>query len=379
MGQELLHRRFEQAKFPFICSNLDGSGAVMGPLKPFLLLGTNTGDTLALLGLLQLDDNGLPSAIPSHMQGVRFVNGIRKAREFTWLRDHYGNLIALSHLGVEDDLRLADSVPEFSLIIGAHSHTLLEQPRMENGVMIVQAGSNLKYIGKTTLLLENGLVISRKEEIIPAESLKSENPEVRKLINMYNDNPEFDQVVGIASKPIEGLDELGSLMADAVTSQLKIDIAFQNKGGIRLLALDKGDITLREIYKLDPFNNQVVLFSMTAEEIRSLICYGYQHEKGIDLQVSGMTYKVTDDGTNHCASVEMFDKSGKPLDSTAEYGVALNSYMAYTYKFDHKDPGTMTTITTTEALIRYIRQMKELNYSGVKRAKVKKPGLFHPK
>ncbi len=370
MGQESLHKRLEQARFPFICCNLDASASVIGPVKPYMVLGTKAGDSIAILGLIQLDDNGLPSSIPTHLTGIKFFNGLSMARDYTWLKKRYGNLIGLSHLGIEDDIRLADSIPQFDLIIGGHSHSLLEKPRMENGVMIVQAGSNLTYIGKTTLLISNGHIVDRHDEVIPFSSLKHEKNEIRVLIDQYNNNKEFDRVVGVAEKPIEGLDQLGSMMADAITNQLKVDFAFQNKGGIRVLSLAEGNITLRDIYKLDPFDNQVVLFSMKADEIKSLICYGYRHEKDIDLQVSGMTYKITDDGKMQCAKVELFDKSGKPLDPVQEYSVAMNKYMASAYKFDHKDQGTTTTLTTTNMLIRYLSEVKKVNYSGVKRATV---------
>jgi 5'-nucleotidase / UDP-sugar diphosphatase len=372
MGLALLNKRFEQARFPFICCNLDASASIMRQPRPYMVLGTTTGDSIALLGLIQLDDNGLPSAIPSHMTGITFVDGLTKAREYTWLKKHYGNLIALSHLGVEDDERLADSVPQFDVIVGGHSHTLLDKPLMENGVMIVQAGSGLRYIGKMTLLIDNGHIVDRKGELIAMESLKPEKAEIRTLIDQYNKNPDFDKVLGVAVNPIEGLDELGSLMTDAITDLLKIDFAFQNKGGIRSMSVAKGNITLRDIYRLDPFNNQVILYTMKGNEIKSLICYGYQHEKTIDLQVSGMSYQITDDGTNHCAGVEMFDKSGNPIDPAREYSVAMNSYMASTYKFDHTDPGTTTTFTTTDALINYIRRLEKVNYSGVLRATIKK-------
>ncbi|MEI6683470.1 MAG: bifunctional UDP-sugar hydrolase/5'-nucleotidase [Bacteroidota bacterium] len=368
MGQEFLHKRFLQATFPFICSNLNASGAVIGPVKPYLILGTKSGDSIALLGLLQLDDNGLPSSIPTHMMGISFVNGLSKAREYAWLKTRYGNLIALSHLGIEDDTRLADSLPQLDLIIGGHSHTLLEKPRMENGVMIVQAGSYLKYIGKTTLMVSQGHIVDRRDEVIAMESLHQEKKEIRNLIDQYNSNTEFDKVVGLADQPLEGVDELGSLMTDAVVSQSKADIAFQNKGGIRLPSLPAGKLTLRDVYKLDPFNNQIVLFNMNVAEIKSLICYGYKHEKAIDLQVSGITYLLTGNGNNQCARVDLFDKSGKPLDPQREFSVAMNSYMAAAYKFDHKDPGTITQFTTNEALVHYLHKVKRVNYSGVRRA-----------
>ena len=371
MGQEMFNKRMAQAKFPFICCNLNSSGATLNQPRPFQVFGTVTGDSIAFLGLLQLDDNGLPSAHPSNMKGVSFINGLVKAHEYKWLKERYKIMIALSHLGVDDDIRLADSMPQFDVIIGGHSHTLLEKPLFENNVMIVQTGANLKYVGKLTLMLENGRISSRTEEIIPFTLLKNEKPEVRNYINHVNNNKEFSKVIGFAEKPLNGVDELGSLMTDALTAQLKADIAFQNKGGIRMQSMDEGNITLKDIYKLDPFNNQVILFSMTAAEIKSLICYGYRHEKGIDLQVSGMTYEVTDIDTNRCATVKMFDKSGKLIDNSKEYLVAMNNYMAYTYKFDHRDPGTLSTLTTAEALIKYLGVSGKINYSGIKRASVK--------
>jgi 2',3'-cyclic-nucleotide 2'-phosphodiesterase (5'-nucleotidase family) len=372
MGQNLLKKRILQAKFPFISCNMDGTDAVVGQLRPYTVLQAGKAATLAVLGLIQLDDNGLPSAHPSNMKDVKFVNGLTKAREFASLKNQYGILIGLSHLGLDDDIRLADSMPQFDVIIGGHSHTLLDQPRYVNGVMIVQAGAHMKHVGKTTLMVENGKVVGRSDTVILFSSLKNENRGVRALIDIYNNNPEFSKIVGMAEKPLEGEDELGSLMADAITNQLQVDFAFQNRGGIRVPSLSEGTITLKEVYKLDPFNNQIVIFTMNADEIKSLICYGYQHEKGIDLQVSGMTYQVTDNGKGQCDKVDMFDKSGKPLEQGKEYSVAMNNYMAYTYKFDHKDQGTLSTLTTAEALIKYLGVAGKVNYSGVKRATVSK-------
>jgi 2',3'-cyclic-nucleotide 2'-phosphodiesterase (5'-nucleotidase family) len=219
-------------------------------------------------------------------------------------------------------------------------------------------------------MVENGAVISRNDELIQFTSLKNEDRGARALLDMVNNNPQFDRIVGTSETPVEGEDELGSLMADAITNQLKVDFAFQNRGGIRVSSLSQGAITLKDIYKLDPFNNQIVIFSMKADEIRSLICYGYQHEKAIDLQVSGMTYRVTDDGKGQCAKLEMFDKSGQPLNPSTEFSVAMNNYMAYTYKFDHKDPGTLSTLTTAEVLVRYLGLVGKINYHGIKRATV---------
>jgi len=368
LGQDVLNKRTDEATFPFICCNLDASGAVFHQPKPYIVLDAGPETKLAFLGIIQLEANGLPASHPSKMTGIRFFDGIAEARKYAGLKEEYGNLIALSHLGVEDDVRLADSMPQFDLIIGGHSHTLIEKPMVENGVTIVQAGSNLRYVGKTTLQLENGKITSIRDEVISMDAIHKSNPDMENLVKKYNQNEEFDKVVGTALKPLEGKDALGSLMTDALTSGLKVDFAFQNAGGIRIHSLPAGPITLKDIYKLDPFNNQVVVFKMNAREIQSLICYGYLLEKEIDLQVSGMTYTLTDNGSPVCDKVEMKDLSGKELDPAKTYLVAMNNYMAVTYQFDHRDEGSAFAVTTAEALINFLKTKQGIDYSGAKRA-----------
>jgi 2',3'-cyclic-nucleotide 2'-phosphodiesterase (5'-nucleotidase family) len=370
MGQEMLNKRIYQSAFHFICANLDATGAVLKPPLPYFVITAGKDFDLAFLGLIQLDKNGLPSSHPANMAGIKFVNGIEKAKEYTGLKDKYEVLIGLSHLGVNDDTLLARVMPQFDAIIGGHSHTLLEQPLMINNVMVVQAGSNLKYVGKLTMKIKDGKLVSKTDEVIPFTSLTKENIILRMAIDKYNNNKEFSKVVGTAVTNIEGFDQLGSLMTDALTHELKADIAFQNRGGIRVQSLSKGDITLKDIYKLDPFNNEVMLYSMTTEEIKSLICYGYDLMKGIDMQVSGISYKIVDNGTQKCSSVLLYDKSGKPLNPDGEYLVAMNNYISTTYQFNHRDPGTPARLTTADALIRFLGVMEKVNYEGVKRAEV---------
>ncbi|MCX6247606.1 MAG: bifunctional UDP-sugar hydrolase/5'-nucleotidase [Bacteroidetes bacterium] len=368
LGQETLNKRMEQAEFPFISCNFDAAGSRLKQPKPYIILEAGKNIHIAILGIIELNDKGIPDTHPSKVEGITFYDGIKKAKEYTWLKKKYGILIGLTHLGVETDVMLADSMPAFDEIIGGHSHTLLEKPMMENGVMIVQAASNLRYIGKTTLLIENGVVKNSTDEVIPVSVLHRSDSVLARLCANYNRNEEFSQVAGIAEAPLEGYDALGSLMTDALTHQLKTDIAFQNRGGIRVSSLPKGPITLKDIYQLDPFGNQVVTFKMKPEEIRSLIIYACNLEKGIDLQVSGMSYKALSDNQGTFVDAELNDPSGKSLDPMREYTVAMNSYIAASYRFIHSDPGTTGTVTTAELLIQYLKENKKVNYTGVKRA-----------
>jgi 5'-nucleotidase / UDP-sugar diphosphatase len=369
LGQKTLNARMKQATFPFISCNINASGAVLKQPKPFSILKAGKIE-IPVLGIIQLGQNGLPSSHSSKLKGLKFTPGIEKAREYSWLKKKYGMLVGLTHLGVEGDEPLAKAMPEFDLIIGGHSHTAMTRPMMIDNVMIVQTGSGLKNVGKITLTVQNGSITNRTYELISLDSIKQSDLTVQDLIDKYNNNDTLNRVVGHAEAPVEGMDELGSMMTDAITSRLKVDFAFQNIGGIRISSLPAGKISLKDVYRLDPFGNMVVSHKMNAAEIKSLICTSYDREKQLELEVSGMTYSVQPDQDGTCKDVEMLDISGKPLDEDKEYTVGVNSYISASYKFDHRDPGTSTYTTSAQALIDYLGAVKKVNYSGVKRISV---------
>lgn len=367
MGQEMQNKRRQQANFPFISCNIDAEDAVVKQPEPYVLLKAGK-IKIPLLGMIQLGENGLPDSHPSRLEGLKFTNGIVKAKDFLWLKEKYGVLIGLSHLGVEVDEILANTYPQFDLIIGGHSHTTITKPMMVNGVMIVQTGSGLKNVGKTTLQIKGGKITDRRYELIPLAYINNTNPEVQAKIDVYNSNEEMNRVVGFAETAFSNEEELGSMMTDAITARMKVDFAFQNSGGIRIPTLPQGDILLKDIFRLDPFGNQVVTFNMTYNEIKSLICNAYNREKSIDLMPSGLTYTVVVNSQGMCSDVEMKDNSGNPIDQSKTYSVGVNSYISASYKFDHTDPGTTNYATTAQTLLDYLTEVKTVKYAGVKRA-----------
>lgn len=371
MGQELQNKRREQATFPFISCNIDASGAVIKQPEPYVILKAGK-IKIPFLGMIQLGENGLPDSHPSRLEGLKFTNGIEKTKDFLWLKKKYGMLIGLTHLGVEDDEVLAKTYPQFDLIIGGHSHTTISQPMMVNGVMIVQTGSGLKNVGITTLQVKRRKITDRSYELLPLASLKKTDPEVQALIDKYNRNEEMNRVVATAETAFSNQEELGCMMTDAITARMKVDFAFQNGGGIRISNLPQGDILLKDIFRLDPFGNQVVTYTMTYDEIKSLICNAYNRDKSIDLVPSGMTYTVTVNSEGFCSDVEMKDNSGNLLDVTKTYSVGINSYISATYKFNHADPGSTNYNTTAQTLLDYLGEVKKVNYAGVKRVSEKR-------
>jgi len=80
------------------------------------------------------------------------------------LRPQVDLLIALTHIGLRNDCLLAEATTDFDLILGGHSHSVLESPEIVNGTPICQGGSHAKFIGRYVLDPTAGLVES---ELLP--------------------------------------------------------------------------------------------------------------------------------------------------------------------------------------------------------------------
>ena len=367
-GQTILKSFIKRANFPIICANVKVYGGVISQPEPYVILKTKKGLKIAILGLIQIDeDTQIPSTLPKNIERLVFPNGIEVAKRFRYLKKRSNIFIGLSHLGYEDDEILAKEMPELDIIIGGHSHTIIENPKETNGVLITQAGAYGEYLGKIVITLKNGQIIKKRGELIDLNSFKKENPEIKALIAKYNDNPELNQVLTKLTKPLKGNSELGSLMTDAVKNILGFDIVFQNSGGIRMNKLE-GEVTIKDVYTLFPFENEIVQFKMTPAEIRTLIKFDYEHHKHTDLMVSGIKYIVKHTITNEVKAIELINEKGKFLDESKTYNVGLNSYVASVYKFSHKDPGRSLKIGITDTIMQYLRQKRDLTiYSGIQR------------
>lgn len=64
------------------------------------------------------------------------------------LRPNCDLLVALTHIGHGEDLKLAESAPMIDLILGGHSHTVLSDPVRIGTTWICQGGSHGRFIGR---------------------------------------------------------------------------------------------------------------------------------------------------------------------------------------------------------------------------------------
>lgn len=151
----VLHRRHAQMTFPFVCANVrDLRDKVNHLWQPTLV--KQVGDVrVGLIGLTPVQ-----YLEPSYWQplfGFQFLPPTEALRPLVAsLRPQVDVLVLLSHSGFDADCQIARAIDGIDIIVGGHSHTLLETPRRVGGTAIVQTGAYGRFVGKMRLRAKEG-------------------------------------------------------------------------------------------------------------------------------------------------------------------------------------------------------------------------------
>lgn len=370
-GQTVLEKRISQADFPILAANIVSDDLHLMSLSGEQYLKYND-ITIQLISLIETENNGKPSSHPKNLDGINFIDPHVKASELLTDINTEHTLIGLTHLGFFDDSTLALNQPEFDVIIGGHSHTKIKDSKWVNNVLITQAGDYLKYVGLIELEYRGDKLQEKNYRLIDFNSLPEQNNYITELISEYEQSEYLDEELAVATTSLKNRNELGCFYTDAQLHSLGVDFAFQNYWGIRVDSLTAGIITRKDILKLDPFNNELVLYNMNIDELKSLIGSGYSTSYKFDLFIAGGTYALETDANDSLLAVHIYNYSGKPISPNKTYKVALNSYIASSYNLSCTDTGRHTNTITSDNIMKYLTEMKTIDYSGCNRVSIVK-------
>ena len=157
-GIDTLAVILKAAKFPMLSSNygLDKT-PLKELLKPYLILKRGR----LRIGIITANIQPKGLIIESNYLGLIYHDALKTANEiaaFVKHKKHCDLIICLSHLGVKPDYEMAHLSSDIDVIIGGHSHSLLENITEKNKVgktvIIAQMGKSGLYLGKVELELE---------------------------------------------------------------------------------------------------------------------------------------------------------------------------------------------------------------------------------
>ena len=373
-GIKVFEKNTQLANFDHISANMSWPKNRKLNIKPYKNLTLDNGLKLSFVSVIDLNERNQPDTHPDNLSEFKFTDPYKTAQQYLYLADESDVLIYMTHLGFENDVKLANSFPPgvVDLIIGGHSHTKVDTEQIHNGVLITQAQNRLKYATLIRLKVHADGSVERTMSLLPVATTKNEQSAMRSLVDKYNQNPYMMEVIAKAPSDFRSREEIAYWMADAMKATTQADIALLNRGGVRIDELAAGDVTRKSILTIDPFGNHLATVNMTGHELQRFISdmftqddYRFMYPAGLRLKYS------TADQDSKLVKLELFKEDGTPLDMDATYRVATSSYVLSIVKYDRKDPGQSLAITSTEGWIKWLLGGAEIkNYQTVKRTYV---------
>ena len=354
------------AKFPFVCANVTFDDTLqMTNVKPYEIFERN-GLKIGVIGGIQLGENGLPDFHPKNAAGSHFVPFEEVLPQYLDKLKDCNAIFLLTHLGYEEDREIAEKFPQVDAIFGGHSHTRVAEKQLVNGVLVTQAESKVKYMTLSAFTFRDGKLVDIESQLLSIRDFKGRNTTVQAMVDQYNSNEYFRTVVTQNLTPIGSYESLGCLMTDAIRYTTGADMGFQNPGGVRFDTLSVRPVTLKDIFALDPFDNEIIAYTLSGQEIINLMKCCFVTDRG-PIYCSGCsyTYKVDDNG--EMTDIVVTLENGKPLDLEAKYNIVINSYMSSVFDYEHEDDGHSTFRSSNDLMLEYLAQHPQIDYGNVTR------------
>jgi len=337
---EKIRQLSKDSKVPWLLLNLvESDGSQIGGTRETLML--EVGDHFKI-GLFGATDQFEDTYEQKHGFRNRDTLDSIKAAVQKLKNDGANLIIFLSHMGYRTDLEIAQQLSGLvDVIVGSHSHTIMNQPEVVSDVVIVQAGSFGKYVGELQLTVDldkNKVInhVGNLTEITMEDDIDFELSSIVEKGRLVTDKF-LSEVVYYSAEPITH-EELIMLMAQSVKDFWQADVGIMY-GGAATTGLGSGDISKGNVLDSCKSMHAPAIIEITGEQLAGLIQETYYEEitnrgvygsgfrpEGISigsLQFSGVIWTEID---NEVSNIQV---NGKTIDSKKRYTVGTGSPLIY--------------------------------------------------
>lgn len=361
----LRKQQAQWSSFPWLSANVYVDGKRMfEPYRIFQLgavrvavLGLTTEDTLKTLSHERFPGVTLR---PPAQEAAAMLPALRRQADVVIAAAHMGHYVDGRHGdNAPGDVELARAVPGIDLIVGGHSQNpvcMLDEarrnddyrpgdpcaPDRQNGTWIVQAWEWGKFVGRADFEYHAGQFRLLRYALLPVNLLKQGLPPRQRieedagllaLLQPYQrrGSERLLQPVGHLDAALDGErrhvrsrpTSLGRLITESMAARTGADLAIVSGGGIRD-SLPAGTVTFRDLLKVLPFGNRVVVATLDGSELQDYLSRVLRMTPGSGAyaQTFGVSAMV-----EHGEPKEL-RVQGRPIDPARRYRVALNSFNA---------------------------------------------------
>lgn len=330
------------ANFPIVNANLYIKPFNKRLMKPFCILRKAEFDIL-VTGIIT---EKVMESIKSDSLLSSFVNLEEASQEVGKITNAYKGddidlTIILTHIGIESDIELAKLLrPEWGvdIIIGGHSHTFLDKPIVENGVIIVTAGEGTNQIGRLDVVVDdetNSIIECRWQLVKLDDSLVEPDRDLDNFIHSYQERVE-DKYSAMISKlrfkhthPMREVETaLGDLFADALAEMTESDVMFLASGSIRTKEFGPM-VCLKDVTTCFPYNEPLSRYAVTGAQLRRMFIHIMRKEnrngEGECFQVNGKVRAIYDEDAKVLRSLNV---NGNEVLDNEMFKICIQPYQA---------------------------------------------------
>ncbi len=340
---------------------------------PYRVIQSASGLRIGFVGLLLPEDGHVLAVVTKkHLKMIPMLEALKKTIP------EMGKLdltVLMVHEYMHRIVQFADAVPSrlgVDIILSGHNHMMLEEPLVRNGIYIFQAGAMNGYYGRADILVDNGIVTSVANNIIPLmpSGLAHVAMQVKEHVDKRGGASVAVLKQSLLGACLPGREtSLGDFAADAFRWAAKTDVAMTNSASLRMdfrvfpgesRVLYDGDFKV-----LNPFGDHLVTARLSGRQILAIL---EGDAVRFSNQISGITYKVN---RNNPAGARVFDVTvgEKPLALDRIYTFAHNAYCTRPEnmeKYLHLKPESVvwnkTTLVCHEVLADYGKHLKTIDY-----------------
>ena len=329
------------ATFPIVNANIFIKNPNIRLFQSHVFLERN-GMNIMFIGIITEDVMG---GIRSDHLVSSLIDINAAAEEIGCICDAYRSIdvdltVLLTHIGFEEDKKLAALLdPDWGVdvIIGGHSHTLLEKPEVVNDILIVQAAEGTKQVGRFDLVVDTDLntVHDYEWQLVPISDATCPHDEAMdNVVRAYKDQTDkkYNQVLcrlpHTLTHPQRNREtELGNLMADTLKGCLGADIVLCGSGTIRGKALGPL-MTLGTLMETVPYTDKMYLVTVTGRQLKTMWRHILREEAfiGDHTEFFQVSKGVEIVWSREKQEFLRFDYLGEPVGENKKYTIAFHGY-----------------------------------------------------
>lgn len=330
----------KMANFPIVNANLYIKKYHKRLMKPFHII-KKAGFNILFTGIITekiidaLKTDKLIGTLVTLEEASQEVGTICNA----YKNDDIDLTVLLTHIGYESDVNLAQILkPEWGvdIIIGGHSHTILDKPTQKNNILIAQAGTGTNQIGRFDIEVDddtNRIVNYQWKAITINSSLAKPDKGIERFINSFKSDIDRKYNVLLSRMSIklthpkrEIETTLGNLVADAIASSDECDVVLVGSGSIRIKEFGP-IVTLADLIACFPYDDSINRFFITGNQLKKIFSHIMRIEnrdgEGECYQINSGVEAIYDDKKKELVSLKI---NNQLIDDNHMYSVAIQGY-----------------------------------------------------